>query len=249
MIPYPISHNANNFIPTDISGLMLWYDPNEVTDTGLDGTADILLNQATVPAAPTDAAYITTVPLIITDGYVVGQDSIGYTGSTSTAHKGFSYSEIEVDTNEVWSMCFWCKSDSTSSDGYVFNSAITGRGSTPGIGVYWSGGTLVAELTDGIGGEYSHQTEVIQDTSWHSYIIIYSGLETPGSFSVYEDGVLLTTIDVNNIPFATTTHSTVTFNIGRDFAGTNFLDAQMGHLMFFNTKLTTQNVADLSMYY
>ncbi|MDG1950442.1 MAG: hypothetical protein P8J32_06550 [bacterium] len=251
MIPYPVSHNVTGgvFSPTDIASLVLWYDANEVTDTGSNGTADILLNQATAPAAPTDAsASGGAVSAIDTDAYAAGEDAIIFDASNSEYYAAASYSELQFDTDEPWTVSWWERS--ANSDHYILDTTSTGRGVQPGIGIYWASGRLFMEIKDGVGGEYSYRSGVIQDfEAFHQYTITYDGSKSTTGFQMYEDGTLIAGIGLNNVTFGTTTHNVGALHVGRKKDGTGYGDHAQGHLMMFNTVLTSQNISDLASYY
>lgn len=252
MIPYPVSHNVpvGEFSPTDIASLVLWFDPNEVTDTGSNGSADVLLNQATAPVSPNDGnSGGVGVPIIVTDGYAAGEDAIEMDPGSTNFYSVASYSELEFDTDEPWSLCWWERS--AGGDYYVFETTSTGRAAQPGMAAYWFSGRLIIELVNGIGGEYSHRTGLEQDTGvWHNYIVTYDGSKNATSgFEIYIDGVSPGTIGFNEIIFGTTTHNLGALHLGRKKDGTNYMDSRLGHFMIFDDVLTAQNISDLSTYY
>lgn len=253
MIPYPISQNQVDetaFSPTDIASLVLWFDPNEVTDTGSNGTADTLLNQATIPVSPTDGNSAGgAVPLIVTDGYAAGEDALNMEPINTNYYAAATYAELQFDTDEPWSLCWWERS--AGGNYYVFDTTSTGRGAQPGMATYWTAGRLVVELVDGVGGEYSHRTGTEQDIGvWHNYIVTYDGSkDAANGFEIYIDGVSPGTVGLNQIVFGTTTHNLGALHLGRKKDGTNYMDSRLGHFMIFNDVLTAQNISDLSTYY
>lgn len=245
MILFPNNNNAVSVVetPYTIPNLRLWYDPNFILDSGADGTANSLFNRAPISPKSNAASLGAVVPSVLTNGYGTGHDSIIYNGA-STYYQFSNYNSIILLTSNSFTF-FWFEKSSLN-DYYVFDT--TQIGSFAGIGAYWTGGRLHFEIKNGGVGEYSVRTNIIQDTLWHSYAVVYNGSQSSLGFTIYRDGAVITSSSFNNIFFVGSLNRS-SGNIGRKKNNTNYMTGELGHLMLYASQLNASQIVSLNSYY
>ena len=239
------------FVPTDISGLVLWHDPTDITTLWTDSGRSVQVAsdgdvigamddksaggdhaiQATAAAKPLyKTGIINSLPVARFDGTDDGMQTTAVDLSGTTGATVFII--INSSTTDATDMVLEQGASTAASDGFwmvVGNNAGGAGNRTNGTLADNSGQLLVADDTWNDGNDN---------------IILFKG-DSTGTSAVYLNGGTADNTDTTNYG----NHTNKVFNIGaRDDAASLFYAGDMGELLIYNTALSTADLNTVGNY-